>query len=759
MAMSTKRRSLLSWTIGLVSCLLVLALVPVSARAEDVDSDTGGDPLAGIVLEDDNATVASGQTNDPNTLPDDTGDQGQVPNDAAGTAAVGDAPDAAQGAEDVAPKNLGLEVAPPSEGVVVEQTNEAQDVEQQDGDAIEVLKDDALPQRNDAGVSLSAQSDASQTVRIAYRSHVADGEWSPYAYDGTVLQSIGSDGCIDGLRIKVVPGNTGVTGGVAYRMHVAKKGWLDWAQDGARGGAGKGLRIEALQIKLTGSLADQYDVYYSVYLQGKGWMKWAKNGATTGSVGMALRIEGIRVRLVTKGAKAPSSKHVMFKSVLLEGSPVSVMAKMKGQGWLPAVSNNMVAGVTGQKQLLQGLKVTLPSAKVPGSVRIKGHIQGTGWTELSQDKVTTSGSKRLEAIALKLSGEAAKKYDIYYRTHVSRLGWLAWVKNGKYSGTRGLSLPIEAVQVYVVKKGAVAPSNDSTDVPYYAGSTLRYRAYCQTYRWRKEVKSGEIAGTVGEGKRMEAMKMRLAGGNVPGDVNYDVFVAGSGWQGGVSNNAVAGTMGQSTALQAIKVSLGGLANSMYDVWYRVHLNHLGWLGWAKNGEVAGAPRMDKKIEAIEVRLLPKDAAAPGSTTNHLIDVAGQDAQMLMRAQGYSSPTQWLILVDVDNTRLAVFRGSKNNWRFYDSWGISCGAPTSPTVRGVFSVGDRGYVFGHGYSCYYYTQFYGGYLFHSIKYYEGTFSVMDGRIGEHISMGCVRMNIDRAKWIYDNIPYATTVVTY
>ena len=37
--------------------------------------------------------------------------------------------------------------------------------------------------------------------------------------------------------------------------------------------------------------------------------------------------------------------------------------------------------------------------------------------------------------------------------------------------------------------------------------------------------------------------------------------------------------------------------------------------------------------------------------------------------------------------------------------------------------------------------------------------MDGRLGQHVSQGCVRLPIDQAKWIYDNIPYGTTVVTY
>ena len=36
---------------------------------------------------------------------------------------------------------------------------------------------------------------------------------------------------------------------------------------------------------------------------------------------------------------------------------------------------------------------------------------------------------------------------------------------------------------------------------------------------------------------------------------------------------------------------------------------------------------------------------------------------------------------------------------------------------------------------------------------------DSRLGMNISHGCIRLKIDHAKWIYDNIPYYTKVVTF
>lgn len=135
--------------------------------------------------------------------------------------------------------------------------------------------------------------------------------------------------------------------------------------------------------------------------------------------------------------------------------------------------------------------------------------------------------------------------------------------------------------------------------------------------------------------------------------------------------------------------------------------------------------------------------------------------MALKAQGYHSSTNWLILVDITQNRVGIFNGSLGNWKLQNFWLCSSGAPNTPTRVGQFTVGNKGYSFGeeHGYSCYYWTQFYADYLFHSVKYYAGTRNIMDGRLGMNISAGCVRMQIDQAKWIYDNIPRGTKVVVY
>ena len=83
----------------------------------------------------------------------------------------------------------------------------------------------------------------------------------------------------------------------------------------------------------------------------------------------------------------------------------------------------------------------------------------------------------------------------------------------------------------------------------------------------------------------------------------------------------------------------------------------------------------------------------------------EDPEMTAYAQGFSSATDWLILIDTKENQMGVFRGSYGNWKCEYLWRCSCGTAWTPTVLGTYSVTGRGYSFGSStYTCYYYTQF-------------------------------------------------------
>ena len=125
---------------------------------------------------------------------------------------------------------------------------------------------------------------------------------------------------------------------------------------------------------------------------------------------------------------------------------------------------------------------------------------------------------------------------------------------------------------------------------------------------------------------------------------------------------------------------------------------------------------------------------------------------------FSSETNYLIWVNLKSFKVNIFQGSTNRWKIVHSYLCTIGKKSTPTPKGTFTIGIKGLYFGvnKGYKCWYYTQFKGNYLFHSIIYnLDG--SIRDGRLGMALSDGCIRLTKENAKWIYDNIPSETKVV--
>ena len=140
----------------------------------------------------------------------------------------------------------------------------------------------------------------------------------------------------------------------------------------------------------------------------------------------------------------------------------------------------------------------------------------------------------------------------------------------------------------------------------------------------------------------------------------------------------------------------------------------------------------------------------------------EEMKMLSKAQIYSSSTRYLILVDRASCKVGIFLGKAGAWNKQYYWSCSPGKPSTPTVSGTFTVQGKGYYFDSGRArCFYYTQFKGNYLFHSVLYAQTSrpSKIIDGRLGMQLSHGCVRLDVNNAKWIYDNIPRGTKVVIY
>ena len=133
--------------------------------------------------------------------------------------------------------------------------------------------------------------------------------------------------------------------------------------------------------------------------------------------------------------------------------------------------------------------------------------------------------------------------------------------------------------------------------------------------------------------------------------------------------------------------------------------------------------------------------------------------MINKANNYSSSTPYIAIVDRNAHKVSIMNGKQGHWVPIKYWDCANGKASTPTVSGIFKIQNRGYYFDSGNSrCFWWTQFYGNYLFHSILCNKDG-SIQDGRVGMALSHGCVRLEIENAKWIYDNLPRDTTVVIY
>ncbi|MFD1848653.1 SH3 domain-containing protein [Oceanobacillus bengalensis] len=440
---------------------------------------------------------------------------------------------------------------------------------------------------------------------ITYTTHVQGSGWIDPVSNGEPSGSTGKGKRLESIKIDLE--NSPFSGGITYSTHIQSKGWLNSVSNGIQSGTtGKGKRMEAIKIDLTGDIAKHYDVYYRVHSQTFGWLDWAKNGQEAGTEGLAKRLEAIEIKLVKKGEKAPGSTDEPF----LTAPSVSYSTHVQSHGWMDLVKNGAMSGTKGEAKRLESIKIDIQDSPYSGDITYSTHVQGKGWlpsVSNNDPSGTTGQGKRMEAIKISLTGDIAKHYDIYYRAHAQTFGWLDWARNGEEAGTAGLSKRLEAIEIVLVKKGGKAPG--STAEPFVTGLSVNYSTHVQTYGWMDFVADGEMSGTTGKAKRLEAIKIDLEDAPYSGGISYSTHVQSKGWLNNVSNGAPSGTSGESKRMEAIKINLTGEIAKHYDVYYRVHVQSFGWLGWAKNGMEAGSQGLSKRLESIEIKLVNKDKGA------------------------------------------------------------------------------------------------------------------------------------------------------
>ena len=427
-------------------------------------------------------------------------------------------------------------------------------------------------------------------INVTYRSHVRNIGWQDSVQNGSVSGTVGKSLPMEAFKIQI----DGSTGGVLARAHVQNIGWQDWKK-GSCGTTGKSQQMEAIRLKLTDSLADEYDIYYRVHIADKGWLGWASNGAPAGSVGKSLGIQAIQVVLVKKGEAAPGSTDTPFIGV---DTVVSYKAHVSNIGWQSEVSDGAMAGTTGRGLSIEALSAAISSD--PDALELNAHVQNIGWQGWKNGQCGTTGrGLQIEAIKIRLKGSLSNNYDVYYRVHSANFGWLDWAKNGLAAGSQGYSYGMQAIEIQLVKKGGKAPGITST--PFRQPAVV-YQAHVSNIGWMSSVYDGNVAGTTGKNLPMEALKLSL-GDDIDGSIEAMAHVSNVGWEKKWSTSI--GTTGKSQAIEAVRIRLKGNAAEKYDVVYRVHSTNIGWSSWKKDGKKAGTTGYGLPVQAIQIKLVAK----------------------------------------------------------------------------------------------------------------------------------------------------------
>jgi uncharacterized protein YjdB len=223
------------------------------------------------------------------------------------------------------------------------------------------------------------------------------------------------------------------------------------------GSIGEKRRLEAIRISPGGPHASFYDVWYRVYVPKFGWLGWAKNGEASGTTGYAYRIEDVQIRVLPRGKTltATTTGNAPFYDKATQNQ-VTVQPYLRPAGWRTVVRGGSTAGYTSTSQRLNAVRLDVNGQRYSGGVQVSAKVEGSGWRPYVGDtrvSGTYHRTNRTSAYRMRLTGEMAKQYDIYYRVHVAGTGWLGWARNSGRAGTESYRYRNTAVQVVLVKKG------------------------------------------------------------------------------------------------------------------------------------------------------------------------------------------------------------------------------------------------------------------------------------------------------------------
>ena len=135
-----------------------------------------------------------------------------------------------------------------------------------------------------------------------------------------------------------------------------------------------------------------------------------------------------------------------------------------------------------------------------------------------------------------------------------------------------------------------------------------------------------------------------------------------------------------------------------------------------------------------------------------------DMLSFVNSNNILSSTNYLVTTSTKTMYTYVFEKDKDSWEMLYKWSCTVGKASTPTIKGIFSIGTKYPAIGDDNSSVKYAiNIVEEYYYHSIIYNSTGLSIKDDRLGVAISHGCIRLATSSAKWIYDNVEVGSTVI--
>ena len=219
--------------------------------------------------------------------------------------------------------------------------------------------------------------------------------------------------------------------------------------------------------------------------------------------------------------------------------------------------------------------------------------------------------------------------------------------------------PVEQSGLETIEKPVEVTSNENTELPKTESTSeteekpdeepekepsISYTTHIQDIGWQNQVKDGEMAGTEGQAKRLEAIKITLK--DLSGvKIKYQTHIQDIGWQDWKYDGTLAGTEGQSKRLEAIRIELE--ENDKYSIMYRVHIQDIGWQDWRYDGEKAGTEGQSKRLEAIQIKIVEKQTSISANYSVHVQDIGWQNWKTEEKIAGTEGQSKRLEAIKIE----------------------------------------------------------------------------------------------------------------